>query len=221
MDTTFVHTAADSIALYGWLGGLTTQYLSWLPAEAQAALLGAIVSGLFWVLEIAIVWLGTQIPAVREMIKIWQEGRIAGKLNWTRILNPLFLALLSKLITGSWVVAAVAAGLRSVVKAPSNRVGRIVAVLACLMVGDAARSQAQVAPPKPVTSRFATVYRYISLAPGAGVRYERLQRTEQPVFWYAGQIGVNATEHLAARARMTWDAPRGKPRIEIGIWIPL
>jgi hypothetical protein len=230
-----VHTPADSVAVVTWLTGTVGQWLGFLPEPMRAALIAAVVGFAFGVLERLVLWGVAQFPSIAPIVDEWKAGHVvAGGVNWKRFVNAVAVWLLGWWMTGNPLGGVLAAGLRSMVKAPSARPGKSIALIVGFLLVAAPGAQAQTAAALPELSAAPAVKAPVSklgiatwtgpgprfsFAPGAGVRYDDLAGA--PTWWFGGQIGFNASDHLAARVRLTWDTPgKHRPRGEVGLWVP-
>jgi hypothetical protein len=220
-----VHTAADSVAAVTWLTGAVGNWLGFLPESTRLAVVATAVSLAFAALERAVLWVLSAFPAIAPILEEWKAGHVVtGAVNWKRMVNAVVVFLLGWWMSGNPLAGLVASGIRSMVKAPSGRTSKTVALLAGLLLA-APAGQAAEAPAPP--SRVSAFAHYFSIAPGAGARWEPGVRWEDGLdhrWWLGAQVGLNVTEHVAVRGRAQWDFPLGKtqgPRAELGLWLPL
>lgn len=220
-----VHTPADSIAAVTWLTGAVGNWLRFLPESTRLAVIATAVGLAFAALERAVLWALSAFPAITPIVDEWKAGHVVtGAINWKRMINAVAVWLLGWWMSGNPLVGVLAAGLRSMVKAPSGRASKTVILLAGFLLAAPAGQAAEAPAP---ASRVSAFSRYVSIAPGAGARWEPGVRWEGGLdhrWWVGAQVGVNLSEYVAVRGRAQWDFPLGKsqgPRAELGLWLPL
>jgi hypothetical protein len=211
-----VHTPADSAAVFQWLSRIGMPVLRWLPEPSRALVVAAVVSFAFAALERIVLFALAKVPALSSLIEAWIQGHVvSGKVDWKRIINAAAVLLLGWWMGGTPWIGAGAAVLRDMFRTPKPATAQVVALVAALLLGAAPGAQAAAATPVAKLTRARVSW--LTIAPGAGVRYDRL--TADPHWWYGVQAGPNVGP-LALRGRIQWDMPKAKPRGSLEVWAP-